>query len=359
MMGRTKRWMLPLMAISMTIALAGAAHAQYSQSGTSATLRISFGTTPHWTTVQGTRVEELPSAERPGYDVFRYGGSYYAYNNDRWYMSHRESGDFTMIDDPSVPNELSMVPREHWRNYPSRWQDRQYQGSGSSSMSLQVNFGRPPRWTSIQGTRVEELPSAEGPGYDVFRYGGNYYAYNNDRWYTSRRESGEFIMIDDANLPDELSMVPREHWRNYPSRWQDRDSQRSGWQDRDHQGSGYQDRDHQGSRGSSVSFQVNFGRQPRWTSVRGTRVYMIRGSRPEYDMFRYGNNYYVYSNDQWYMCRTARGNYVAINDRYVPNELYRVPRHEWRNYPSGWLDGNGNPRYGRYGRDQRAGGGRN
>jgi hypothetical protein len=58
------------------------------------------------------------------YDVFRYGGSYYAYDNNRWYSSDRESGEFVAMDVRSVPSELSRVPREHWRNYPTTWQDQ-------------------------------------------------------------------------------------------------------------------------------------------------------------------------------------------------------------------------------------------
>jgi len=74
--------------------------------------------------VSGTRVEMVPMSERPDYDVFRYGGSYYVYNSNRWYSSPRESGQFTMSDDRSVPTELSRVPRDQWRNYPSTWDNR-------------------------------------------------------------------------------------------------------------------------------------------------------------------------------------------------------------------------------------------
>jgi hypothetical protein len=91
--------------------------------GPAATLRITFRTTPRWALVRGTHVDEIPMAERPAYDVFRCGGAYYAYSHDRWYMSHRESGDFTLIEDRAVPTELSKVPRDHWRTYPAAWQN--------------------------------------------------------------------------------------------------------------------------------------------------------------------------------------------------------------------------------------------
>jgi len=92
--------------------------------GTSATFRVSFGSTPHWGNISGSNVQIISAAERPDYDVFRYGNNYYAYNSNRWYTSSRESGDFTMIEDRDVPTEISTVPRDQWRHYPTSWQNR-------------------------------------------------------------------------------------------------------------------------------------------------------------------------------------------------------------------------------------------
>ena len=220
----TTHLLLPLLALSLTLgtATARAQDRQYQASGgTSATLHINFGTTRHWTGIQGTHVEEMPAAERPDYDMFRYSGNYYVYNNNRWYTSGRENGDFTVMDDRSVPSEFSMIPRDHWRNYPSGWQNRQYQGTDGPSASLQVNFGSSPRWTNVRGTRVRVIRRADRQDYDMFRYGRNYYVYNNNRWYTSRQWHGEFTAMDDRSVPNELSRVPRQHWRNYPSDWLD------------------------------------------------------------------------------------------------------------------------------------------
>jgi hypothetical protein len=36
-------------------------------------------------------------------------------------MSNRESGQFAMMEDRSVPTELTQVPRDNWRNYPPAW----------------------------------------------------------------------------------------------------------------------------------------------------------------------------------------------------------------------------------------------
>jgi hypothetical protein len=224
--------LLPLLALGLTFAMVASAQAQTrdyrGSGGTSATLRINFGTTPHWTSVQGTRVEMLPQGERRDYDMFRYGGNYYAYDNNRWYRSSRDRGDFTAIDDQMVPGELSRVPRQHWRNYPSRWANandpHDYRGSNSPAMSLQVQFGTRPHWTNVRGTRVMMVRQSERRGYDTFRYGGNYYAYSNNRWYRSPRANGGYVLIENRYVPRELNRVPRAHWQNYPQGWGARDN---------------------------------------------------------------------------------------------------------------------------------------
>jgi len=72
--------LLPLLAMSLTLGMIGSAQAQDA----SANFQVTFGSRPHWTSVQGTRVQEIRQADRPDYDMFRYGGNYYAYNNNRW-----------------------------------------------------------------------------------------------------------------------------------------------------------------------------------------------------------------------------------------------------------------------------------
>jgi hypothetical protein len=337
---RSRHLLLPLLALSMSLALAATVHAQQYQYGSgssvSGTLRINLGGTPRWTSVSGTRVEEIADGQRPDYDMFRYNGSYYAYNNDRWYTSRNDRGDFVMIDDANVPSEFSSIPRDHWRNYPSRWANNYAspQTPSRTSASLQIRFGSSPRWSTISGTRVEEISGGQRPDYDMFRVNNNYYAYNNDRWYSSRNDQGDFVMIDDASVPSELNTVPRDHWRNYPSRWTQSDYGQS--------------------QGYSSSMQLNFGYNSRWQPIRGTRVEEMRGrGRSDYDVFRYAGVYYVYSNNQWYTSRRPRGMFIVVDGRNVPWELSRIPRDRWNNYPTAWMDQQRDPRYG-----YRRGGGR-
>jgi hypothetical protein len=258
-------FLVPLLALGMTLATVATVRAQnrpYERRQDSQTsLTITFGSRPHWVGVPGTSVREIRQGDRTDYDMFRYGRTYYAYNsaNDRWYASRGWRGEFVMIDDRSVPQELRRIPRNHWRNYPVSWDrrnhwDRRYrdrdqgdrgyqsrddrsgyyndrsgydqgrdnQGPGTSA-TLQIRLGSP-HWTGVSGTRVDMVPDYERQNYDAFRCGGAYYVYDGDRWYSSPRESGPFTMIDDRSVPTELSRVPRDQWRHYPMAWDQSDN---------------------------------------------------------------------------------------------------------------------------------------
>ncbi len=330
--------LVPLLALSLTLGMAETGHAKNhnptGSSGTSASLRINFGSSPRWSNIRGTSVQRINQGYRTNYDMFRYGQNFYVYNNadDRWYMSRRYRGQFRMIDDRSVPWQIRRLSRENWRNYPTAWDNRDYRGWNGPYSTMQVNFGGRPRWMGVNGTRVEAVYGANRPSYDVFRLNGSYYAYNNDRWYTSSRESGEFTIIDEQSIPSEFSRVPRDQWRNYPSEWDGRDYQGSN-------GSNW-------SNGSYGTLTVSFGSAPRWTGISGTRVEEIYGQqRPGYDVFRYGGSYYAYNNDQWYTSSRESGQFTQIDEGSVPDEFFSIPRNHWRNYPSGWQDDNNNPRY--------------
>jgi hypothetical protein len=269
-------FLTPMLALSMTFAIAATVQAQNgynrSSTGASGSLQITFGSQPHWTSVNGTQVQVIRQDERPDYDMFRYNNRYYVYRDNRWYQSDQWRGSFNAVDPRSVPTELSRVPRENWRSYPAEWRDRndndrdRDRSSGgndvrdgnsggsynrdrtsggnydrdrtSGGATFRVSFGSRPRWSPVPGTRVMVVRSGDRPDYDVFRYGNSYYAYNNDRWYTSNRWDGTYNYVDEASVPRELYRVPRNHWRHYPQGWQNRryrhDDRRDDRRDDDH-----------------------------------------------------------------------------------------------------------------------------
>jgi len=228
MMIRPKTHLLiPLLALSVTVAMAAPVHAQnYYQGsgGSSVSFQVRLGSAPRWTNVSGTHVQVIREAQRPDYDMFRYSNNYYVYNNDRWYRSRQSQGQFMMIDNREIPSELYRVPSHQWRSYPSEWQ-----GSNGSYATIQVGYRSAPYWMNVGGTNVRMI-SQGGPDYDMFHYGNSYYAYNNDRWYTSHYSQGQFAYVDERNVPSELSRVPQHYWKSYPQGWGDQ----SGYRHSDH-----------------------------------------------------------------------------------------------------------------------------
>lgn len=83
--------------------------------------RVVFHRSPHMVIVPGTTVYTVRQDERPDYDVFRVGNSYYAYDNGYWYRSSGWRGPFMSVRVTSVPQSLHYVPRDMWTSYPSNW----------------------------------------------------------------------------------------------------------------------------------------------------------------------------------------------------------------------------------------------
>ena len=88
--------------------------------------------------------------------------------------------------------------------------------------------------------------------------------------------------------------------------------------------------------------RIVFRSEPRWRTVPGTRVYVVNRAYTNvgYDVFRFGNTYYLYNDGSWFAAPTWRGPFYLIDDGDVPVAFHRVPRSEWRSYPRGWLNVN-------------------
>lgn len=230
----------PALALGLALAAVPSAHAQVSGS-----FNVWFGTTPHWTYVNGTRVEVIRSDEAPDYDIFRYNGRYYVYNDNRWYSSDRPTGDYSYVYDVrSIPIELRQVPRSYWRVYPSYWsdddvrddrsygRDRDYDRDRSYDRDRDYDRGQPmtfridlrhrPRFVPVRGSSVMVIASQDRSDYDMFKYRGNYYVYEDGRWYMSTHWRGPYNYIRPSEVPASFTRVPRNLWLTYPAEWPNR-----------------------------------------------------------------------------------------------------------------------------------------
>lgn len=250
MFERTKKSLLVAVLAAGAVLGAATAHAQ------GATFRVEFGTTPHWTTVNGTRVQIVRDDERPDYDIFRVNGRYYVYSGGDWYVSDVPTGTFSYMEPRFVPNDLRRVPQTYWYSYPSDWvvtndrrdvNDRYYDSNPDNdrdrsydrdryydndrddygaSATFRFDMRRRPRWTYVSNTSVEELSGPYRPSYDAFRYHHMYYVYTNGTWYMGRHFDEPLARIDFSAVPSALAQVPRSHWRSYPASWPNPDYRR-------------------------------------------------------------------------------------------------------------------------------------
>lgn len=81
----------------------------------------------------------------------------------------------------------------------------------------QVEFRTRPRWEMVPGTEVYRINDYDS-GYDMFRYGGYVYVYNDGYWYRSSSYRGPFVAVREEYVPAQIYSVPRDSWHNYPTR---------------------------------------------------------------------------------------------------------------------------------------------
>jgi len=77
---------------------------------------------------------------------------------------------------------------------------------------------------------------------------------------------------------------------------------------------------HLGSRPAPV---VVFEREPDVVLVPSSRVYYVGGL--DYDLFRYGQYWYINDNGYWYRARNYRGPFGQIHYETVPRQIVVVP----------------------------------
>jgi hypothetical protein len=86
---------------------------------------------------------------------------------------------------------------------------------------------------------------------------------------------------------------------------------------------------------TSPAPRVILSDEPRIVAVGHTKVAVVDDKVFEWDLFRYGGSWFLYSNGFWYRAASPRGPYRAVDVRVVPTVVLRVPPERWRNHPHG------------------------
>ena len=82
--------------------------------------RVIYQQEPRWVMIPDQRVYVVQD-DGLDYDYFRYGGSYWIYNDDNWYRARRYNGPFYGVRADYVPGPIwQLGDRDHyrWRHHP-------------------------------------------------------------------------------------------------------------------------------------------------------------------------------------------------------------------------------------------------
>ena len=300
--------------------------------------RLTFTHTPQWQQVSGTPVFMVRDEDRPDFDMFRYGNTYYIYDNGNWFRANRWNGTYQWFDEAYVPSALARVPEAEWRSYPSAWGYTEtslrrdpndprvlYEERRTVIPNPSIEWRSAPRWRLVPGTQVYMARNAGPMNYDMFRVGSTFYIYaDNGEWYRANRWNGQFVAIDSRNVPMAISRVPEREWRSYPSEWANLGWRRNG---------GMDPLDY---RHAPAAPRIVLHGTPQWRMITGTPVYVSTNHEADFDLFRLGNTYYLYDDGYWYRSSRWNGTFTATHPSRVPREFQRVPRNQWRDGPPAW-----------------------
>ena len=79
--------------------------------------RVVFQSQPDIVVVPGSTVYVVEDPECD-YDMFRYGGFWFVYDDGYWYRARAYRGPFTVVDVRYVPRQVLTLPPPRWKHHP-------------------------------------------------------------------------------------------------------------------------------------------------------------------------------------------------------------------------------------------------
>ena len=349
---------LPSWVLCMSLAFAMVAPVSHAnaQTGASLTLRIGdryrgpdlgFYDEPNVVAVPGRA--GVYYVQDSNNDVYRYNNMWYMNYNGDWYRANSYNGPWVFVGYRSVPRTVYTAPagyRRSWRDYRDAHYDwdrsDRYSGSYSNTTvggSITLRIGdryRGPDLGFYDEPAVYPVRGRSGVYYvrdsnnDVYRYGNSWYINYNGDWYRASSYRGPWVFVGYRSVPRDVYTVPSQYrrtWRDYRDRhyaWRDNDRVRYG-----NVRGGFMLRIGDRYRGPNLGFYE----MPNLIRVPGRGVYYVQDS--DYDVYRYGNYWYMNYNGDWYRSSSYRGPWVFVGYRSVPRDIYTVPtryRHRWSDY---------------------------
>jgi len=184
---------------------------------------------------------------------------------------------------------------------------------GDTYRGTQLTFSTAPRMVRIQDTPVYTVRGENDR--NLYRYGNTWYYIEDGNWYRASSWQGPFVYVRSSMVPEAILTIPttyRTSW--YPNGYhRDRDV--------------YSYRDSYGYRRYPTRIQS----RPAMALIPNTSVFYST-SDADYDLYRYGDTWFLVDNGNWYRSYSWRGPFYSVSRRYVPSEILTIPR----GYRSNW-----------------------
>jgi len=270
-----------------------------------------FVVEPQMSVIPNSRVYYI--RDRSDYDMYRYGSTWYIADQGNWYRSDSWRGPFVAVSFNSVPHDITVVPAD----YRHSWVVTSAYSYGDDEKAphhyADRTFHHKPPMGRIPDTHV--YFDREASDFDLYRYHDHYYLVDDGFWYKASSWMGPFARVKMHHVPGEVLSIPvqfRHDWATTTS---------------------YREQEENTNTNASVYWQSGrtFTVHPRMTVVPDMDVESIQDSA-DYDLYHFGNEWYLVDNGAWYHADSWTGPFVSIQVGSVPLDVRSVPnqyRHSW------------------------------
>lgn len=177
---------------------------------------------------------------------------------------------------------------------------------GDAYRGTALTFSTAPRMVRIQDTPVYTVRGENDR--NLYRYGNTWYYIEDGNWYRASSWQGPFVYVRGSMVPEAVLTLPT----TYRTTWYSNDRYR----DRDV----YSYRDNYGYR----RYPVRISTRPAMALIPYTRVFYST-SDADYDLYRYGDTWFLVDNGNWYRSNSWRGPFYSTSRRYVPSAIMTIP----------------------------------
>lgn len=324
-MNRRAIWTLgmALLASAPVISLSGCASTASDAESRDDYGNYHFSTQPRMVRVSDTDVYYIRDAS--DYDVYEFEGTWYLNDGGNWYRAGSWRGPFVTINATVLPQEIATVPASYRRNWVSvrvDERDSRYRNLPTGYWASGRTFSRKPSMGVIPNSSVTFATRSED--FDLYRLHGTWYLVDGGVWYRSTSWRGPFLSIRASSVPRDVLVIPSRYRHDWTSSMND-----EGRDYRDNDRDRYRDNDRYGDNDRDQTVRYwNSGRtftyEPRWEVIPSTDIDYVRGNE-SYDMYRYGNGWYLADATGWYRADTWRGPFISVQVGTVPRALITVP----------------------------------